>query len=60
MTLPADIARCSGIGSAEDGWFEDCESCLRRLSSPVDDRNQVYMAPPTVITFFCPYQIEES
>lgn len=58
MTLRNDIARCPGIGSAEEGWFEDCETCLRRLSPSTDSRSQVYMAPPAVIAFFCPYQIE--
>ena len=57
MTLPYDVARCPGIGSEGEGWLEDCETCLRRLSPGADDRLQVYMAPPAVIVFFCPYQI---
>jgi hypothetical protein len=60
MTLPYDVARCPGIGSAEEGFFEDCETCLRRLSPGADSRPQVYMAPPAVIAFFCPYQIEST
>jgi hypothetical protein len=58
MSLPSDVARCAGIGSKDEGFFEDCETCLRRLSPAADDRAQVYMAPPAVIAFFCPYQIE--
>jgi hypothetical protein len=54
MTLPNDVARCVGIGSEEDGWFEDCEICLRRLAPP----GAVNMEPPAVITFFCEYQLE--
>jgi hypothetical protein len=30
MTLPADIARCPGVGSDSEGWREGCESCARR------------------------------
>jgi hypothetical protein len=56
MTLPADIARCPGIGSAKDGWLEDCETCLHRLSPTSEEQ----MKPPAVIAFFCPFQIEES
>jgi hypothetical protein len=53
IDLPPDIERCSGIGSVEDGWFEDCETCLRRLSEP----SGKVMKPPAIIAFFCEYSI---
>ena len=33
-SLPGDIARCAGIGSDEEGWYEECETCLRRTAAP--------------------------
>lgn len=56
MSLPADVARCSG--SQRDGeWREGCEDCMRRT-----DRStfplQVWMAPPAIITFECEFRIE--
>ena len=56
MTLPADIARCSGSGD-DEGWREGCEDCQRRT-----DRStfplQVWMKPPAIIAFECEYRIE--
>ena len=53
-TLPGDVARCHGIGSDDDGWYEECETCLRRTAAPSDHPRQAHMTPPAVITFFCP------
>jgi len=53
-TLPGDVARCAGIGSDDEGWYEECETCLRRTAAPSDHPRQSHMAPPAVITFFCP------
>jgi len=53
-TLPGGVARCAGIGSDDDGWYEECETCLRRTAAPSDHPRQSHMAPPAVITFFCP------
>lgn len=55
--LPADVARCPGV-EYDDGHFrEGCETCLRRT-----DRShfpqQVWMAPPAIIAFFCEALIE--
>lgn len=54
MTLPNDIARCSGVGSDEEGWREGCETCLRRLAKG----GEYHMEPPPIIAFWCEYQIE--
>lgn len=35
MTLPADVARCPGVGD-EEGWREGCCDCLRRTAPPID------------------------
>ena len=53
-TLPGDVARCAGIGSDDEGWYEECETCLRRTAAPTDHPSQSHMTPPSVITFFCP------
>jgi len=58
MTLPYDIARCSGSGSDEESWREGCETCLRRTSEGHPER-QVQMEPPAVIAFECEYLIED-
>ena len=58
-TLPGDVARCSGIGSDEEGWYEECETCLRRTSPPTDHPMRPYMVPPAVITFFCPSYVSD-
>ena len=59
MSLPNDIARCSGIGSEKEGWFEDCETCLRRLAIASDNPNARVnnMQPPPIIAFWCEYRI---
>lgn len=60
-SLPADIARCPGVGSDEDGvvtWREGCETCLRRIAA-IHER-AVWMAPPPIIAFECEYLIEPS
>ena len=53
-TLPGDVSRCAGIGSDDEGWYEECETCLRRTAPPSDHPRQPHMTPPAVITFFCP------
>jgi hypothetical protein len=56
MTLPADVARCAGVGD-EDGWREGCGDCLRRTSPPIDHQRVAHMEPPPIITFFCEYHM---
>lgn len=64
MTLPADIARCPGVGfddpDAPGGidWREGCEGCLRRTSPPADSERVWMMAPPQIIAFECEYRIQ--
>lgn len=58
MTLPADVSRCSGVGSDADGWLKECEDCLRRTSPPIDHPWVSYMQPPPEIGWICPYYIE--
>lgn len=53
MTLPADIARCSGVGSDDEGWRDGCDDCLRRTCDPTDHPRVANMSPPAVIVFFC-------
>jgi hypothetical protein len=55
--LPADVARCPGFGSDEDGWREGCETCQRRTSPPADPARRWTMFPPPAITFWCQYEI---
>lgn len=58
--LPADVARCRGMGSEENGdwyWLEGCEHCLRRTSPPVDPERVLMMQPPRVIAFECEFLI---
>lgn len=31
--LPNDVARCAGIGDDAEGWHDDCEDCMRKVSS---------------------------
>ena len=57
-SLPADIARCAGVGSDAEGWREGCEDCLRRTCAPTDHPWVAYMDPPKVIEFFCPYHMQ--
>lgn len=58
--LPADVARCAGAGSDAEGWRDGCDTCLRRLSPPVNPDRVLTMEPPPVIVFFCPYLIENT
>jgi hypothetical protein len=51
--LHPELERCPGIGNDEEGWFEDCETCLRRLAKPSGN----VMRPPAIIAFFCEYSI---
>ncbi len=55
MTLPNDVARCSGVGDA-DGWREGCDDCQRRTHRP--DAVVPMMQPPAVIAFECESRIE--
>lgn len=60
MTLPADVARCPGVGYAEDDgfeWREGCDDCLRRTSPPADPERVLMMAPPTIVVFECEARI---
>jgi hypothetical protein len=53
MTLPADIARCPGVGSDSEGWRDGCESCARRTATGEP------MTPPAIIAFWCEFHIPE-
>jgi hypothetical protein len=58
MTLPNDIARCSGIGYEEDDgfyWRDGCEDCQRRTSPPGEVKD---IEPPSIIVFECEYRID--
>ncbi len=57
-TLPADVARCPGVGSDSEGWREGCEHCLRRTSPPVDHDRVLLIMPPAIIVFECEHLIE--
>ena len=57
-TLPADVARCPGVGSDADGWREGCETCERRTLPPADPERVWWMTPPEVIAFWCESLIE--
>ena len=54
--LKADIARCDGSGSDEDGWREGCENCLRRIAKRPEHCQMI--EPPAIIAFECEYLIE--
>jgi hypothetical protein len=58
MTLPADIARCRGVGDDTEGWREGCDDCLRRTSPPPNSERVVRMQPPAIIVFECEYRLE--
>lgn len=50
MTLPADIHRCRGYGTAEGQPDSDCLGCARRVDGISDymaGRRVLWMAPPT-------------
>jgi len=54
--LPADVARCPGDGSFEDGeqhWREGCDDCLRRTAP--GGHNSI--DPPPIIVFECEYRL---
>lgn len=55
--LPADVARCPGIGSDAEGWHDECQDCRRRTCRPGYER-QVWMSPPPLVVFFCEFLIE--
>lgn len=61
--LPADIARCPGVGyPSEDepsqiDWREGCEHCLRRTAPSESEYTQM-MQPPIILVFECEYLIE--
>lgn len=61
MSLPNDVARCTGVGHLEGRameWREGCEHCLRRTDKGTGE-HVVHMQPPSIIAFECPYLIEE-
>ena len=57
VMLPNDVARCSGVGSDEEGWREGCEDCARRLAASTSDV-YAWMLPPPIIVFWCESRIE--
>ena len=56
--LPADVARCPGIGDDVEGWREGCEDCRRR-TDPKPWPFVVAMTPPPIIAFECEHRIGE-
>jgi hypothetical protein len=54
--LPADVARCNGVGNDIDGWREGCDVCLRRTAHR--GSMVVMMSPPPIIAFWCEFLIE--
>jgi hypothetical protein len=60
--LPADVARCDGVGFIDDDgakyWREGCERCLRRTAPRPAQVTMVQ--PPPIIEFWCEYLIEET
>ena len=57
-TIPADIARCPGVGSDSEGWRDGCDVCLRRTAAPTDHPRVSHMQPPAVMVFECEFLIE--
>jgi hypothetical protein len=53
MTLPHDIARCTGV-QYDGHWREGCEHCMRRTSAD----GYCSIDPPEIIAFECEYLIE--
>lgn len=53
MSLPADIDRCAGFGDGPEDWLDECKTCQRRTAAGGD----VFMEPPSIITFFCEFVI---
>jgi len=58
--LPADVHKCSGLGSDAEGWREGCEDCLRRLAPPAQRDRVWWMSPPAVVAFWCESHIPTS
>lgn len=57
-SLPHDVARCDGVGFAEDDgwdWREGCDVCLRRTAAR--PAQACMMEPPAIIAFECEYLI---
>jgi hypothetical protein len=54
--LPADVARCDGVGDEVDGWREGCDTCLRRVAPRSAPARM--MLPPPVIACECEYLIK--
>lgn len=56
--LPANEARCPGMGDDVEGWREGCEDCRRRTDTKPWPF-VVTMAPPPIIAFECERRIGE-
>jgi hypothetical protein len=60
MSLPRDIHRCIGFGTAEGKPDGDCLDCARRVAGIADyvhgDRSVLWMAPKTERP--CPERLE--
>ena len=54
--LPENVERCAGIGDEEEGFYEECVTCLRR-TAPITG-NEKWINPPAIIAFWCEYHIE--
>ena len=59
MTLPNDVARCSGVGDDVEGWRDGCEDCARRLAESTGAVS-AWMMPPAIIAFWCEFRIDPS
>lgn len=57
ITLPHDVARCSGVGDDKDGWREGCDDCARRTAE-LPKGFASWVTPPAIIAFECEFRIE--
>lgn len=55
-SLPADVARCSGVEDDHGAWREGCEDCLRRTCRAYFPQT-AWMAPPPMVVFECEARI---
>jgi hypothetical protein len=62
MTLPPDLACCSGWGDGPEDWLEECQDCMRRTApaseaiTPVAGfalRQRDGGLPPNIVTLWC-------
>ena len=51
-TLPADVARCSGVESDDGTWRDGCKDCMRRTDRSFFPQT-AWMEPPPLVVFWC-------